>query len=290
MVKVGGGLGDVAISTLVLHALSRHGHNVEIIAKHNSGLLADCDFFNALHTKQDNDSYAQQLKMYTKLLKQKWDVTLNLLDNPVFNLFALLSSAKTKKSTKHMNSDLLNQGYALYTLSILDGVIDDWQDQIKSTITLKPERYINAYQKLEINEPANYLSVAPSSYREHKCWSLDNFSFVLNKLSDKFEYIIVVGSPEETKMCEQLAKSCNGINAAGKINLLETAAIVSNAKVHLGNDSGLGHVAACNKTPVLAIGGKSMYKPWQQHQLPGQVADISTNQVLAKLEELIEFA
>ena len=288
LVKTGGGLGDLAMATPIFHAITSNGHNVSIITRsYNSELFADTEFINVIGKVHGRTNYISQFNVYRKLLKSNWDVTLNLFDNTAFNLFAFLSSAKINKSLEHTKDNYKYKSFLLHNLSILVGVIDNWQDNIQTTITFKPERYTNACQALSIDEKSSYLTIAPFTSQIVKDWSLDNFSIVLNKIAPKFDYIIITGSPSQIESCAQLAKSCNGINAAGKLSLLETAALVSNAKFHLSNDSGLGHIAAGNNTPVLAIGGHSVFKPWQQHQISGDVKNITPEQVLNKLNELI---
>ena len=54
-------------------------------------------------------------------------------------------------------------------------------------------------------------------------------------------------------------------NLAGKIDLLTTAAVLKNADLFVGNDSGLGHLASAVKTKTFTIfgpGEPNRYKPW----------------------------
>src|SRR6185436_4973941 len=63
------------------------------------------------------------------------------------------------------------------------------------------------------------------------------------------------GDSEAVDQVEQRVQSPRLFNLAGFGSLPDVAAIISHAKLFIGNDSGLSHLAAAVGTPVVAISG-----------------------------------
>jgi ADP-heptose:LPS heptosyltransferase len=83
--------------------------------------------------------------------------------------------------------------------------------------------------------------------------------------------IVLLGGREDVKqakiLCEQL-KHKYIKNACGNYSILQSASIVSQAKVVLSNDTGLMHIAACFSVPIISVWGNTVpelgmypYKP-----------------------------
>lgn len=83
--------------------------------------------------------------------------------------------------------------------------------------------------------------------------------------------IVLLGGKEDVKqakiLCEQL-KHKYIKNACGNYSILQSASIVSQAKVVLSNDTGLMHIAACFSVPIISVWGNTVrelgmypYKP-----------------------------
>ncbi len=83
--------------------------------------------------------------------------------------------------------------------------------------------------------------------------------------------IVLLGGKEDVKqakiLCEQL-KHKYIRNACGNYSILQSASIVSQAKVVLSNDTGLMHIAACFSVPIISVWGNTVpelgmhpYKP-----------------------------
>ena len=69
-------------------------------------------------------------------------------------------------------------------------------------------------------------------------------------------------------MAERLAGARQVTNLTGKLDLLTTAACLESAKLFVGNDSGLMHMAAAVGAPTLGLFGPSretIYGPYGRH-------------------------
>jgi len=151
----------------------------------------------------------------------------------------------------------------------------------------------------------------------NKRWYPDRFAKVADILSGRYNAsIILFGGPNEIKLTDKILGMMNKLAPlvlAGKTSIKETAAVIGECSLFISNDSGLMHVAAAMKTPVISILGPTSIKknapigyehlvvskqyscsPCQyhiaDHECPmnyGCLTDISVNDVLHKVEGVI---
>lgn len=84
--------------------------------------------------------------------------------------------------------------------------------------------------------------------------------FKLQELCTKIDHpIILLGGKEEFEEGEEIAKVDNikVYNACGKFSLNESASLVQKAKLVIAHDTGLMHIAAALKKPVIAVWGST---------------------------------
>jgi heptosyltransferase III len=127
--------------------------------------------------------------------------------------------------------------------------------------------------------PAPCLAVAPGANWAGKTWPAAHFRTLLHALAPNVGSLLLLGSKAERELCEQLMVDLPlpHWNAAGETSLLETAACLRQTALLIGNDSGVGHLAAAVGIPTLTLFGPGQperYRPWstQAHWLvaPGQ--------------------
>ncbi len=275
-------LGDVAIDVPLFRAIARNGHNLEVIVGASvSGLLDDCDFIEVVHKK--GTSLVGKFATYWQATRMPQDVILiSRLWPTRFKPISFLGKTTHRRNRKFMDSTLYPNGAIMYRLSMLDGLIDDWASPIETEIPFRPERLSVGLKVAGINDSEPYLTVSPGSAKERKIWPVSCFAEVIKQVRNRYAHVVVVGSPAESMICSQLAELCAIVSTAGKLKLSETCALVSHAKQHIGNDSGLGHVAAGNGIDTIAVGGDEdrHYAPWQQCMLHGDVHSISPAKVV----------
>ena len=68
--------------------------------------------------------------------------------------------------------------------------------------------------------------------------------------------IILLGGKDDKNLCNEIIEGAaipNGLNLAGELNLLESAALMKNAQRNFVNDSGPLHIASAMNAPVTAF-------------------------------------
>lgn len=117
------------------------------------------------------------------------------------------------------------------------------------------------------------LAVGPAANWVGKVWPIERFTQTAAQLLDKDGpmaggRLLILGGPEDTRMVEELRRaSTRGrtIDLTGKVDLLTAYACLRRARLFIGNDSGLMHIAAAAGTPTLGLFGPSderRYAPW----------------------------
>jgi heptosyltransferase-2 len=116
------------------------------------------------------------------------------------------------------------------------------------------------------SKASSFIGLCPSARHATKIWLQGRFAETAVELARRASCnIILFGSGDEIDRCsaiEELIRkqesSVSVYNMAGKISLLETAAAMDFCRVVISNDSGLMHLAAARKRPVVAIFGSTV--------------------------------
>jgi ADP-heptose:LPS heptosyltransferase len=102
-----------------------------------------------------------------------------------------------------------------------------------------------------------YAAIVPGSMWPTKTWPAERFGDVAATLeSDAGLRPLILGSRRESAIAEAVARrTASAVNAAGRVSLGETAALLASARVMIGNDSGPTHISMATGTPTVAIFG-----------------------------------
>jgi lipopolysaccharide heptosyltransferase I len=106
----------------------------------------------------------------------------------------------------------------------------------------------------------NYACFVPGSAHADKCWPVERFADLADRVSRQFGLsVIATGSNSEKPIAQRVKNLANVTvtNLAGVTSLSELIALLKNAKLVVSNDTGPGHIAAALDVPVVLIFGRS---------------------------------
>ncbi|MGE3847161.1 MAG: glycosyltransferase family 9 protein [Gammaproteobacteria bacterium] len=113
-----------------------------------------------------------------------------------------------------------------------------------------------------------WLAVAPGANYAGKKWPREAFADLLRRAAGDVDAVVLLGSAEDEVDAKHLAAAGpHARNLAGRTSLLEAAALLARCRAFVGNDSGLGHMAAAVGVPTLTVfgpGDPPRYRPWGQ--------------------------
>lgn len=97
-----------------------------------------------------------------------------------------------------------------------------------------------------------------STYGEAKCWDAKNFVKLINKLKVNLNCeIFLFGGEDNVEKCKDIEKNVKFkiFNLAGKLTLIESAALINKMDVFITNDTGPMHIGDALNVKIVAIFG-----------------------------------
>jgi len=119
---------------------------------------------------------------------------------------------------------------------------------------------VNRLLKTNGIKAGNYAVFVPTSAHRDKCWPVERFAALADKISSQFGLsIVATGAASENSAVERLRNLANVpiANFAGATSLSELVALLKAARLVVSNDTGPGHIAAALGVPVVLIFGRS---------------------------------
>ena len=108
--------------------------------------------------------------------------------------------------------------------------------------------------------PLILLHPGAAGFGGRKRWHVEAFGELANHLiTDHAAQIVVLGAPVDVSLAAQIVGATAGraVSLAGQTSLLQSIAIITQARVYVGNDSGLTHFAVALQRPTVALFGVS---------------------------------
>jgi ADP-heptose:LPS heptosyltransferase len=106
--------------------------------------------------------------------------------------------------------------------------------------------------------PAGAVVVHPGAGSASRRWPLRRFAAVARALAAGGHRVVVTGSPAERELGLRLADAAGLDDAAvlaGRTDLLQLAAVVARARLVVGGDTGVTHLATAYRRPSVALFG-----------------------------------
>ncbi|MBX3289244.1 MAG: glycosyltransferase family 9 protein [Acidobacteria bacterium] len=104
----------------------------------------------------------------------------------------------------------------------------------------------------------------PAAAFAEKQWATEKFARVAEFLIQKGMQTVAVAAPNESQILQNLTAEANvPVITFDNLTLPEITALASRASLFVGNDSGIAHIAAAVKTPVVVIFGSSNIDHWR---------------------------
>ncbi|MBY0518531.1 MAG: glycosyltransferase family 9 protein [Bacteriovoracaceae bacterium] len=88
-----------------------------------------------------------------------------------------------------------------------------------------------------------FVVVAPASVWFTKQWEESSYIELVRELSKNYQ-VLLIGGPGDKELCDKVKADTTAINLCGKLNLLESAALMKGAQRVFVNDSGPLHLAS----------------------------------------------
>ncbi len=273
-------IGDSVLATPTLIALRHHFPNAQI-----DYLLEDwvaplfesfADIDNVISVKP---FLSDRIRIARTIGKTKYDLAINLHGGTTAGFFIGASRAKYRIGYEEcrypfLYTNLLESSATFWDRSpthsaeqqmALAGFIGiPVGSEIKTRIDLGELESAKIGNLIENAIDARpFALIHPFAAFATKSWSIKKFAMVAKWLSENGIRAIAVGAPNEKSKLEELRiLSKNEIEVHADLSLVEIAVLASRARIFIGNDSGIAHIAAAVNTPSVVIFGSSNRDHW----------------------------
>ena len=118
-------------------------------------------------------------------------------------------------------------------------------------------------QTTGIDDTTPFAVVHPAAAFETKRWAIEKYARVVEHLAVHGLTTVAITTPGEMALVKNLAKhSATPLKGLTDLSLPEVSALLSRARLFVGNDSGIAHIAAAVSAPVVVIFGSSNVTHW----------------------------
>ena len=108
--------------------------------------------------------------------------------------------------------------------------------------------------------PEGYLAIHPGSGSPRKTWPAERFAALLDGVAGSGPWLLVEG-PADSDAVSRLARRPGTVVARG-LSARTLGAVLARARLFVGHDSGVSHLAAAWGTPTLALFGPTDPSVW----------------------------
>jgi heptosyltransferase-3 len=286
-------IGDALMTTPVMEALhDKHPQAVmDIVADPRSGeLFAHCPYLHRVIPRDKRQGWRGSLALVRELRRRRYDLIVDLRTD---GLAWLLRGRRrlTRQGARR------SQGHAVERhMAIIQGDL--------GTTGIPPTRIWLAEREQEFATRAlaglpgrRWLALGPGARWEPTRGPPERFRELVQSHREDFDAVVLLGSQADEGICRTLAEglSLPCLDLAGGTGLLEAAAVLARMRLFIGNDSGLGHLAAAAGIPTLTLfgpGEPARYRPWNPRgrwlQSPDRdIRTLAVGQVADALTELL---
>jgi heptosyltransferase III len=117
---------------------------------------------------------------------------------------------------------------------------------------------------VEIDDARPFALIHPAAAFDSKQWAAANFARVVEDLHARGLTSVAIAAPQEAGVLAELrAHTSVPVPTFADLSLPEVTALAARARLFVGNDSGIAHIAAAVGTPSVVIFGSSNIAHWR---------------------------
>lgn len=260
-------IGDVVLATGLVEKLHQHFPDAQIdflLRKGNEGLLKDHPFIHEvlIWNKKEN-KWKNLLRMRREIRRRQYDKVINIQRFASTGWLTAFSGGKetigfdknpfSRLFNKRIKHHIGEKGVVQHETERNHDLIRHFTDDTPARPRLYPaggdRQAAASYKK------GRYLTISPSSVWFTKQYPLKKWVSFINKVSAQYT-IYLLGGPGDAKRAERIRVSVERpavFNLCGKLNFLQSAALMEDAAMNYVNDSAPLHFASATNAPVTAV-------------------------------------
>lgn len=273
-------IGDVVLTTPIIRTLRDaypEAHIAYLGDAKAVSLLEHNPYINEIIPFDfSNTSVRYQLGMYWKMVRGKYDLTIDLYSNPRSALMTFLTGAKVR-----IGGDTRGRG-KLYTVRISDdGTLKsaiDYHYQSLQPLGIAPkhhktEIFLQDHEQREamalllsigVGDDVPIVAVHPGATWPNKMWLKEQFLFLIEKLVNETSCEIILSpGPNDGELMDFLSRKFRTrVHPLPLLPVRKLAALLSQCSVFVANDCGPMHIGVAVGTKTIGIFGPEPIEIW----------------------------
>jgi len=277
-------IGDTVLTTPSLFALRRFLPDTQIdilLEDWVAPVLDGSDLVDRVITLP-RDSTAARARLARDLRSTRYDVVYNLHGGTTATFLTRATGARHRVGFENYQYARLHNHVAPSPLTIwqrpkLHSVeqqlaLIGWTgvpvtDRPPTRLAVTESASISVGKKLEaagFDSGESIAMIHPTAAFETKQWAVENFARVTEELCDRGLAPVIVVADHEQEIAQMLREESSGrCLTLADLSLPEVTALAARARLFVGNDSGIAHIAAATGSPCVVIFGSSNRNHWR---------------------------
>ena len=129
-------------------------------------------------------------------------------------------------------------------------------------------KVLSLFEDNNISSKNKKVVINATATNQMKVWDINNFARIIEYLSNKKEaQVIFIGAPSDKTIYDNIQYNedlkIKPINFCGEVTIKDSLALLREADLLIGNDSGNLHMASSVGTPVIGLYGPMPFEKWR---------------------------
>ena len=277
-------IGDTVLATPCLYALKRFVPRAQVdmvLEDWVAPLLSGFEHVDSIITLQ-RKSTTSRARVARQVRANRYDVVYNLHGGTTATLLTRASGAKHRVGYADYQYSRLHQHQAPSSASLWGrpkthsveqqlallgwtGVPVTDRPATRLAITADASDAVSARLKSnDLNEDTDFVLIHPMAAFDTKQWATEKFARIIEMLAAQGLKSVVITAESDAATVGQLKQEASvSFTAFTNLSLPEVTALAARARLFVGNDSGIAHIAAAVATPAVVIFGSSNVDHWR---------------------------
>ena len=264
-------IGDVVMTTPVLETLHRRFPEalIDIVADaRSSSLLRAAPYIGEIFHREKRAGITKQLALLATLRRNRYLAAVDMR-TPLIPYLVRAQRRFARRGRRTPGMHAVVEHYA-----VIADLLDGQTTPPECRLYIDPAAEARADDLLEACPGECWLCVAPGANWPGKRWPTQAYGQMLDQLEHDFDCAIVLGNDADGQAAEVLAGTRRRVvDMTGRTELPVAAALLARCAAFVGNDSGLGHMAAAVGLPTVTVFGPGQperYRPWGPRAIVAQ--------------------
>jgi heptosyltransferase-2 len=257
-------IGDAILGTALLEKLHQVYPDSRIdylVRDGNQTLFQDHPFLNeVLIWKKKESKYTELIRVLKEIRSRNYDSVYNIQRYASSGILTGFSRAKHKFGYQNNPLSFIFSKSVEHRFGKGFSAVHE-VDRVLDLLTDKTERVNPVIYPSEADESAvkqytgkDFITIAPASVWFTKQLPVEKWIELINRIPDQIQ-IYLTGAKSDAKLATKIESkvSRDVVNLAGKLPLLQTAALMKNALMNYANDSAPVHLASAVNAPICEV-------------------------------------